>query len=482
MPLIKSTKTTGKAELLLVAISSALLGIWATMETIALRNILLFFGALFSIQYLVSQLKSENRAQTAMRFNVIACAPLFLILLMLIWVVAHYIFLSTNHSRQWDELIGTWLRAALAVLLGLSTGIALIRNKNLLPILWLGLFISFLVLIYQYVPKAIQRDSLFAVDHFGDYIYWAKFSGVLAGTVLISGLLGMVIDYFLFAREKERRVLSVDWPEKKVGSLVLIYALAGITLATYSFVFVFDAQAGVGLVVILIGFSTLAVLIVLGMQMLKHQNQKRNLGNYFLLMIVLLLIALIISFLSLKHVKHNQGWESLLEDIAISSKVNKYPNWQDPSKFGYPKRADGTLVAGNIYERVSWGVVGYKLILNEPLGSGIFRSFPDQVKKLVPGFNAAAYTHSAWIDLGLSFGVPGLILIPAALLIALVRAALIESSPFRSTIISLSLAILVLYGVGEYAFQHGIEILFYVSSLVGGLTIMTSGKSKSTSR
>jgi hypothetical protein len=482
MLLIKSIKTTGKTELLLVVISSALLGIWATMETIALRNILLAIGALISILYLVNQPKSENQAQTAIRFNVVAYAPLFLILLMLIWVLAHYIFLSTNHSRQWDELTSTWLRAALAALIGVSTGIALTRNKNFLPILWFGLFISFLVLIYQYVPKAIQRDSLFAVDHFGDYIYWAKFSGVLAGTILISGLLGMVIDYFLFAMEKENGILSVSWPEKKVGSLVLFYALAGISLATYSFVFVFDAKAGVGMVSILIGFSILTALIVLGMQIQKRQIQRRNLGNYFLLVIVLLLMVLIISFLSLKHVKHNPGWGSLLEDITISSKVDEYPNWQDPSKFGYPKRADGTSVAGNTYERVSWGVVGYKLILNQPLGSGVLRSFPDQVKKLVPGFNSAAYTHSGWIDLGLSFGVLGLILIPAALLIALVRAVSTESPLFRATIITLSLAILVLYGVGEYAFQHGIEILFYVCSLVGGLTLMTSGKPKSISR
>jgi hypothetical protein len=37
---------------------------------------------------------------------------------------------------------------------------------------------------------------LFATDFFGNYIYLAKYSGVLAGTILIAKLLGMAIDYF----------------------------------------------------------------------------------------------------------------------------------------------------------------------------------------------------------------------------------------------------------------------------------------------
>jgi hypothetical protein len=42
--LIKNTEKTG---LILVLISSVLMGIWATMETIALRNILLAVGSFF---------------------------------------------------------------------------------------------------------------------------------------------------------------------------------------------------------------------------------------------------------------------------------------------------------------------------------------------------------------------------------------------------------------------------------------------------
>lgn len=483
MPSTHLIKVTDKTGLILILISSILLGIWATMETIALRNFLLGIGTLISIQYLATALKLANQAQsiTVTRVTIGAFIPLFLIFLMLLWVVSHYIFFSIEQSQQWDELTSTWLRASLAVLIGVATSIALSRNKSFLPILWLGLFISFLVLIGQYIPKALARNSLFAMDFFGNYIYWAKFSGVLAGTVLIAGLLGMVIDFFLSVNNKEKRGLFGDWSDKRGSTLLIIYSLAGIFLATYSFVFVFDAKTGMGLVVILTAFWILTLLVVLGMRIFKSRNQKEHRGSFLTSNILLLLIVLVISFFSYKHFKNNPGWENLLEDISISSQIDKYPNWQHTRKFGLPKRADGSPVAGNTYERVSWGLVGYRLIWAQPFGSGLLRSFPDQVKKLVPDFNSAAYTHSAWIDLGLSFGVLGLLLIPAALLIAMGRAMLTVCYCFRATIISLSLCVVILYGVGEYGFQHGIEILFYISGLVGGLTLMSSVNPKSIS-
>jgi hypothetical protein len=199
--------------------------------------------------------------------------------------------------------------------------------------------------------------------------------------------------------------------------------------------------------IILIFFWILVGVVFLGGKIFSGNNQINALGNYLKLTTIFFLIALIFSFLALKHVKNNPGWESLFEDIAISSQIDKFPNWQNPSKFGLPLRSNGTQVAGNTYERVSWGVVGLRLIELQPLGSGILRSFPIQARQLAPGFDSAAYTHSGWIDLGLAFGIPGLLLIPIALLIAMVRATLGLSSGYKATIITISLALLVLYSV-----------------------------------
>ncbi len=47
---------------------------------------------------------------------------------------------------------------------------------------------------------------------------------------------------------------------------------------------------------------------------------------------------------------------------------------------------------------------------------------------------------------------------------------------FRATIITIAIAILILYLVGEYAFQHGVEILFYLTGLLCGLALLDYSK------
>lgn len=472
-PLIPHTRAD-KIGLCLVLVDSILLGIWATMHTIALRNILLGFGSLLAFWFWIIWLKDSKNHPGSRRQPLLAWSPLVLTGLMLLWVVIHFLYISTGLDRQFGELTSTWLRALAAVLTGSATGLFLIRKRSHLPWLWIGLLMSFVVLMGQYIPKALQRQNIFGVDFFSGYIYWAKFSGVLAGTILIAGLLGLLVDYFR-VKIIPTACAKAGPPKKKRNYFIPVYVFFGILITTYSFVFIFDAKAGVGMAVILIFFWVLVGVITLGLKIFERQKQNNPFSDYLRIATLFFLLILILSLLVFKHVKNNPGWESLFEDIALSSQIDKYPSWQNPSKYGYPLRANGTSVAGNTYERVSWGMVGFRLIQMEPLGNGILRSFPMQIKKLAPEFNSAAYTHSAWIDLGLAFGIPGLILIPFALLLAMLRAIFGLSGSYKATIITLTLAILTLYSVGEYAFQHGIEILFYICGLVGGLSLVSGG-------
>jgi hypothetical protein len=190
------TKYTGsdKAGLCLIVISSILLGIWAVVNTIALRNILLVSGAVIGLLYWLNFFRAFTKQRIDKIFSLTQFAPLILIGLIFCWILFHYLFLAREPIQQLDELKSTWFRSFLAVIVGSATGLALNRKKVYAPVLWFGLLISFIVLLYQYIPKAMAKQSMFAVDWFGDYIYWAKFSGVLAGSILIAGLLGMWVD------------------------------------------------------------------------------------------------------------------------------------------------------------------------------------------------------------------------------------------------------------------------------------------------
>lgn len=464
-------KINNSYEFLLIAISSILLGIWAVSHTIAMRNALLGFGFLLALPYWVRWFSALKNAKNEDRqISTASWLPLGLIAMMFLWVILHMFFFTDYSHHRLEEIGGTWIRAFLATLIGSAVGLALIKKPNYLPLLWAGIFLSFIALMMQYFPKMMNAHSMFAFDY-GGYIYWAKFSGVLSGTLLIAGLLGLMIDG-----------LPTNWKRPFIGDKVygdslgpnyglIAYCLFGILLVSYAHVFIFDAKAGVGLAVILIGFWCMVGVIMFLANSLGQRFQASGITNFFKMGFLFLIIVIAMVFLSYKHMKHNPGWENLIEDIHISAQITKYPNWRNPSQFGYPSRKDGSMVVANTYERVAWGTAGLKMIAQAPLGNGFFRTLPEQIKKLEPNFHSAFYTHSAWIDFGLAYGWPGIILMPMVLLVLFTRAALGYSRRYRATVMSLSLGVLVLYSVGEYAFQYGVEILFFICSLMAGLAL-----------
>ncbi len=456
--------------LFIIFFSSFLLGIWATTNTIALRNILLVITTLISLVYLKRLFKDGQLFFLKTRIfslGLLDWAPLGLILSMFIWLIVHYLFFSQFPEKQWDELTSTWLRAFLAAIIGFSCAIALRRNQSFAWLLWLGLIVSFLVLLYQYIPKAIAKNSLFAPDYFGNYIYWAKFNGVLAGIILFAGTLGLSIDSL--------RQLQTD-PCAKVNeshrlnkAIILIVITLGLLLPIYSFVFIFNAKNGVGVAAILLIFWFIVVSIYLWNQFFKNEGLKQSGRKWARWIATYLIILMIFSWFTYQHTKNNPGWESLIEDIHISAQTDTYQNWKNPSKFGYPLHGDGSSVTANTYERMAWGIVGFKLIVKNPLGNGVLRSFPQQMKQTGIEFNHAAYTHSAWIDLGLSYGWLGVLLIPTALFLCLIVSIDKYRGPYRATVSFLAVSFLVLYLIGEYAFQHGIEILIFVGVLLASI-------------
>jgi hypothetical protein len=491
-----------KTGLALVLVSSALLGIWATMNTIALRNALLWVGTLVALTYWWNWLKTNKASHTLPSLSWLYWLPVALVSLMFIWVVAHYFLFAQNPQLQLSELKSTWLRSFLAVILGSATGLALNRSPRFLHWLWLGLLLSFVVLIYQYIPKAIAKQSLFAIDHFGDYIFWAKFSGVLAGTILIAGLLGLLIDVIWLNKSRGKGVAVTNNPNansspnfdmnadqkmlsKSNGEAIKpglfnriaipIYVFVGICLAAYAFVFVFDAKAGVGMAFILITFWLCIGLLFILKNAASEQDNKRRSTFLIKSLIAIFLASTSLFWFAAKHIKNNPGWGSLFEDMAISAQIDTHDSWKGTGA-ALPLRKDSTPVAGNTYERVALGAFGMRLITLNLIGNGSLRSLKEDAKKIVPNYQSYSYTHSAWIDLGLSFGLPGLLFLPIALFSLLLCAVVNPRIRFRATIITIAIATLVLYLVGEYAFQHGVETLFYLLGLLCGLALVDYSK------
>jgi hypothetical protein len=437
----------------LVLMSSILLGVWAVKSTIELRNILLFSGALYSIIYCICYFKNNPRVIPLKHWT-----PLFLLGLLLCWVVFHYVFLARFPEIQLHELTSTWLRSFMAMIMGFGAGLAITRNLHAIHFLWMGLIGSFTYLFYQYVPKALALDSLFAPDYHG-YIFYGKISGVLAGTILVAGLLGALID-------SAKR--STFFQIMMVGALWLV----GTALALYSYVFIFDARNGVGLAVLIFCAAVFSLIWKFAKQSFAGVRPTK-----WTLLAVLLIgcSALMLGWFAKAQVTHNSGWSSMWEDTKIAIQIEKYPHWQNSHVMGYPQNAMGDVVKINNYERVAWATVGTTVFLPQnPFGVGVLSEpFQLLLRDKYPGSGRIPSTHSAWVEIALAFGYPGLLLMLGAL-IATFCISVSSPGAFQTTTGLLSLGLVLLYTVGEVSSKHPIEMLCFLIALMTAL-LMSEG-------
>jgi hypothetical protein len=446
-------------EWTLLILSGVLLGIWAAKDTIALRNILLIVGSLLSINYIYQEFKQENLVG---RLGLWKILPVLLVGLAFVWVVAHFFLFSVDPAQQWSELKSTWMRAFLATVLGIGTGIALSRYPNRLTILWLGIFGAFIVLFYQYVPRALEQQKLLVPDY-DHYLFHLKINTVLMGTILLAGVDGALFDHLRSIRYR-LRFINV-W-------IVICWGLATV-MALWSFVYVVDARNGIGLSSILYFFWFGCAVILL----IQSQLSQPSLKNWlvFLLALASLLIVL---FFAMQQAKVNKGWSTLIEDAKIAVQIDRYEHWQNPAQMGYPLNSAGQTVTANNYERIAWATAGARAILQNPQGVGVlafpFAKHPNAPKRMLEDRSKPGVaTHSGWVELGLAFGLPMLGLLLLSLAITFVNAVR-GAYPAKMTVLGLTILILFLYTTGEVAIAHGLEILFYLLGLLPALLWINS--------
>ena len=347
----------------------------------------------------------------------------------------------------------------MATIVGFATGLALRNHPNRLNLLWLGIFIAFIVLFYQYIPRALAQQKLFVPDY-DYYLFHLKINTVLMGMILLAGIDGALLDHL--------RAIQYRWSDFKI--VFLLFWFVGTVMAVWSFVYIVNARNGIGLATILYSFWFICTTIIL----IQGQMKKMNLKGWLLFLFTAAGLLLILYFASLQ-TKVNAGWANLISDTKIAVQIDRYPNWQNLAQLGYPKRDDGQTVTSNTYERVAWATAGSRTILQDPVGVGIlsypFAIHPNRPATMQtgPGIPGIA-THSGWVELGLAFGVPMLNLIFASLLISFGN-ALRNPYPVKMTILGLIVLILTLYTVGEAAIDHGIEALFFMLALIPALIL-----------
>lgn len=437
----------------IIFISSTLLAVWSLINTIALRNALLAIGTLVAL-FLLWQYSKQKRLEGVsmpQSANWGQYTPLALSFSMLIWVVIHYFFFSSESGLQFQELGSTWLRVLESILIGTATGLVLREHPRSAQFLWLGIYCSFVYLIIHYLEVYFQTGQAFMPNYYFSSPFGNKINTVLMGGLFISAICGSSANALLNNRP------HYPWP-------IYCYWLLGVLTILFAVTTIIDTRNGVGIGIILIASWVLYV----GASKLTQQIKLGKL-DWKIGLVTLIPTILIIIFIQ-QHLSINRGWNNFVDDITVAVKIDEVPHWQDVKKYGYPNTAAGEPVYPNNYERAAWATAGIHSITQNPLGYGLLEHSLGKVIRKSYSEATIRSSHSAWIDLGLAFGIPGLLLTLGALL-STIALALKSDSPNRLVVIWIAADLLFTFTIAEVSSKHTIEILFFCIALLNAMLI-----------
>ena len=366
----------------------ALLFIWVVPETIALRHVLL------AIAFLASLMVIKANAELFIRVKA-AVTPLVVLSLLFVWVGIHYVFFSLNPELELKEITSLWVRTALGFVAAIGLGISLRKYPELMKFFCLGVFLTPILNVGSYFYASYLKGAFLPPGAILFFLF-AKietaYFGAIAGAVAVGNLIQLLTNKT--SEENKRYIFLFSAGLALVmASSILSSTKNGVAIQVFLYFF---------LAMVLVGFYIAS-------------RQFFNMKN----LAVIGLILLTLSFAAHFHQKTAyKGWDSIFADVAVAIDIDQHTQWQKViGLIPAPLNSFGNEVALNTYARAAWVAVGVRLISQYPFGYGsINQSFVGLQNITHIKNENLDQTHSGWIDFGLAFGVPGLVIVFLTLL------------------------------------------------------------------
>lgn len=411
-----------------------LMAIWPLPATMALRNILLLIGATYGVVIVYKFWPMIVRQQIW---------PIYLPMAFFAWLIVQF-FLFTNQSGEHlAEISGVWLRTFAAALTGFALGVVVNESRSnpwkLVEVLFLtGICATSLIYVITYLVFSAQSGVWLAPPFFQE-----NYAG--KPPIVFFGSLTLVVCYIKL-HEAMRN-----------GSWINIgFCCALIFVCLFNFVFA-DTKNGI-LMFVLISLVFLLFLFRSFISELKKYLNK------------LILVAAIVMFAIPAinyHIERNHFWKNVLPNISVAWDIDTHQQWKrKEGEVPLPTNENGETVNGSAYARIAWAHAGLILIGENPLGYGLLnQSFGAlAIKKWIdfkkPDGTTRGATHSAWIDITLGVGVPGLLLVISCMLI-IFHSLRKDFSTFGKFGKCTLPVIFILFLVTEIASDVYIEFLFF---------------------
>lgn len=372
--LIKSElRAVGRGQYLLLAVLALLVGIWSINSTIALRHLL--FVAVF---VLAARQLSRDKLQAWGQEQ----APL---LLLTGWFVLHAAFITVEPVWAFNELSGQWLKAVFVGFLGAMTVVTLGQSRHKagerLIMLWLWLVLLYTVLVAWSVFALYREQGRLIL---GVFPFTMSRQGKLEVSYMLS--IGLAIMAAEIIQRLLRRPGLLPWKNLTValltGWLLAALLMAGARNALIGVVFLM----GSGMLMWLVGSG-------LGWRAWRY----------------LLPVGLLVGLFVALAIKSDPRWAVFLETVPLAWDTENHTAWL--TKSNYPLLSNGMPVDDSAYERIAWIKKGLELFVTQYwFGYGYGRNVFAHAVLPAYGVAVGGHSHSGYVDLALSGGVPALLL------------------------------------------------------------------------
>jgi len=377
-------------QLAITSIASivSLLFIWVIPNTIALRHVLLACGCLSAIG-LISF--NWDRLKTAGPKSF----PLLCIFSLFIWALIHYTFFSLNPELELSEIKGLWMRSLIGAIAAVGLGITIVKYSRLRLYFYIALFSTPFINVASYCWASYLNHGLVKPNDFVRFLFTkieTAYFGAISAAVATGNLISLMVG-------------KVD----KSKTLQILWWLLGLALVLIS-ALVSSTKNGIA---IALGLCLLLVVVVLINSILRKGGSK-TLSAIVLVVIVLLSAGVWEGHKSLAY----RGWDTVFQDAALGLDIDTNKQWQKREEtVPAPLNNLGQPAALNTYYRFAYAAIGVRLLAQFPLGYGsINRSFSELQNLAQVPHEHQGQVHSGWVDFGLAFGIPGLLLIFSSML------------------------------------------------------------------
>lgn len=413
--------------------------IWPVTHTMALRKLLLVLGA--GIGIVLWGRSAEDRAILKSSWMITSG-------ILLVWLVLHAMFLSQNGSEAWGELLGQWLPAYMAMLVGIGLGLA---GSTISP----STFRTYLVAILAAQPVLYLFLSLFESIRLGHLAiaYWGIMDHKLGLTFYADLLAALSCAKFVDAANSDAgKIRTYGW----VLPILLAFYVAIVS----------DSLNGILL---------LSVCMLLTLGSLAYQSRK-NISRGIVAAAAILLIAV-----PLYAVSYSPGVQaklkSLVSDTKAAVNIDKYPNWKNFAKLGLPTNEQGVRVRESFYLRVAYATAGLGGVLEHPWGYGISRhAFERLMQQKYPDV-VIANSHNGYIDLVCAVGFPALLIVLLVIATAIGQARKSGSEWAHPTIWMIGITALH-WALDPISRDHYLETFFFMVGLLSTLNLISHSENR----